>query len=185
MEQVESILNFFDIVYELKRSKRTGWVLKEVNQPESIADHMYMMAIFSMFITDEDIDRNKCLKLSIVHDMAESIAGDITPHCNVTKQEKYALEYNAMNEIKSTLNSAIGEELFDLWMEYETGESPEAKIVKQIDKLEMILQADQYEKKQNMCLSEFYDGVMDKFDHPLIANIANALYARSNARNKK
>jgi len=46
----------------------------------------------SWVIADAAVDTNKCIKMSLVHDLAESLVGDITPHCNVSNEEKARLE---------------------------------------------------------------------------------------------
>ncbi|KAJ3204368.1 hypothetical protein HDU67_009551, partial [Dinochytrium kinnereticum] len=57
-----------------------------------------------------------CIKMSIVHDLAESIVGDITPHCNVTKEDKRNMEEKAMKDIVKELGGA-GMEMLELWLE--------------------------------------------------------------------
>jgi 5'-deoxynucleotidase YfbR-like HD superfamily hydrolase len=37
---------------------RTGWVLRDIKEPESIADHMYRMAVMS-FLAPKNVDKNK------------------------------------------------------------------------------------------------------------------------------
>ncbi|UYV80304.1 hypothetical protein LAZ67_18002363 [Cordylochernes scorpioides] len=68
--------------------KRTGWVKREVPAPESVAEHMYRAGALSMLLDCPGLDRNKCVKMALVHDMAESIIGDITPHCGVSPEVK-------------------------------------------------------------------------------------------------
>lgn len=60
--------------------------------PESVADHMYRMSMLSFMVTDASINKDKLIKICLVHDLAESIVGDITPHCGVSKEEKKRLE---------------------------------------------------------------------------------------------
>jgi 5'-deoxynucleotidase YfbR-like HD superfamily hydrolase len=57
----------------------------------------------------------------------------------ISKEEKAKRERFAMNRIKDMLG-AQGEVLISLWEDYETGASPEALLMKDLDKLEMILQ---------------------------------------------
>ena len=83
-----SILGFLKLAMTLKVSERRGWVYKGVEKCESIADHSYRMATMSFFLDSKAYDVNKVIKLSLVHDMAECIVGDITPHCGVTKEDK-------------------------------------------------------------------------------------------------
>ena len=64
--------------------------------------------------------------------------------------------------------NTVALEIVSLWNEYDAGESPEAMVVKDIDKLEMILQADEYERTQNIALQEFFDCVRGKLRHPTV-----------------
>lgn len=59
---------------------------------ESIADHMYRMSIMAQIIEDSKIDKSKCIKMALVHDMAEAITGDITPDDGISAEEKNRLE---------------------------------------------------------------------------------------------
>lgn len=53
---------------------------------ESIADHMYRMSIITMLCPPEEgIDKDRCVKLALIHDMAEALVGDITPPDKVPK----------------------------------------------------------------------------------------------------
>ncbi|KAJ2645945.1 hypothetical protein IWW40_005774, partial [Coemansia sp. RSA 1250] len=101
-----SIIDFLSIVEQLKRTKRTGWVNSGVAAPESIADHMYRMSIMAMLIQDNALDRTKCIKMALVHDLAEALVGDITPFDGIDKQEKAARERQAMREIVQTLGNS-------------------------------------------------------------------------------
>ena len=78
--------------------------------------------------------------MALVHDLAEAVVGDITPNDGVSDEEKAAMEREAMGTMTAALG-ARGEALMALWEEYEAGESAEARLVKDMDKLEMIAQA--------------------------------------------
>jgi putative hydrolase of HD superfamily len=86
-------LEFLRVVGKLKTLKRTGWVNNGVTLPESVADHMYRMAMCSFLITDPALDRARLMKLAVVHDLAEALVGDIVPHdVRYTKEQKRVLE---------------------------------------------------------------------------------------------
>jgi len=147
---------------------------------------MYRMAVMSAFIIrDPSIDANKCIRLSIVHDMGESIIGDITPHDDVPKTTKAAMEFAAIEKITSLLPGASGEELLNLFVEYEEGKTPEAKIVKYLDRYDMIQQAYEYERneKKPKFLQEFFDATANFFDdsHPIIKDLVDKLLAAREA----
>lgn len=68
------------------------------------------------------------------------------------------------------MDKDIADEIFNLWLEYEAGTSLEAKIAKQFDKLDMIVQADTYESEKNMELDSFFESTKDSFSHPEVSN---------------
>lgn len=59
---------------------------------ESIADHMYRMSIMVQLIQDSSINKDKCIRMALVHDMAEAITGDITPDDGISAETKNLLE---------------------------------------------------------------------------------------------
>jgi putative hydrolase of HD superfamily len=81
----------------------------------------------------------------LLHDLAESKIGDYTPK-QLNKEKKNKLENSAFNEIVKNLPDLIKSQYLQIWKEYQENNSLESKIVHQIDKLEMALQAKIYEK---------------------------------------
>ncbi|CAN0018968.1 unnamed protein product [Pylaiella littoralis] len=162
-------LSFLRVVGKLKELKRTGWVHRGVDKPESVSDHMYRMALCSFLITDPTLDRSRIMKLAVVHDLAEALAGDIAPFQKVSKEEKRRLEEEGLEKITATIGSdPIALEIKQLWYEYEDCTSEEARLVKDLDKLEMIVQADDYEKGQGLDLSEFFESTEGCFTTPQV-----------------
>uniref|UniRef100_A0ABK0LVN3 5'-deoxynucleotidase HDDC2 n=1 Tax=Rattus norvegicus TaxID=10116 RepID=A0ABK0LVN3_RAT len=153
------LLRFLRLVGQLKRVPRTGWVYRNVEKPESVSDHMYRMAVMAMVTRDDRLNKDRCIRLALVHDMAECIVGDIAPADNIPKEEKHRREEEAMKEITQLLPEDLRKELYELWEEYETQSSEEARFVKQLDQCEMILQASEYEDMENKPgrLQDFYD----------------------------
>ena len=68
------ILNFFKIAANLKKISRQGWVDKlSLKNPESVADHSYLMAVIGMVISDlGNYNSEKIIKMILLHDLAES-----------------------------------------------------------------------------------------------------------------
>ncbi|XP_061350181.1 uncharacterized protein LOC133295372 isoform X2 [Gastrolobium bilobum] len=160
-----SAIDFLSICHHLKTTKRAGWVRKDVEDPESIADHMYRMGLMALIAADiPGVDRNKCVKMAIVHDIAEAIVGDITPSDGISKEEKSRREQEALDHMCKVLGGGPrAKEIAELWTEYEANSSPEAKFVKDLDKVEMILQALEYEDEQGKDLVEFFQSTAGKF----------------------
>lgn len=132
---------------------------------ESIADHMYRMSIMTMLCPPalaSKLDIQRCTKMALVHDMAESLVGDITPMDNIPKPEKSRRERETMKYIAETLLGGVGGGLAgkgirDAWEEYEASETLEAKFVHDVDKMELVLQMAEYERaaKGELDLQEF------------------------------
>ncbi|RUS34079.1 HD domain-containing protein 2, partial [Jimgerdemannia flammicorona] len=147
MSKPSNVIKFLHIIENLKRTKRTGWVDNGIKGPESIADHMHRMAVMAMLFDNKSLDTSKCVKMAIVHDLAESVVGDITPHMNVSKTEKHKLELDAIESFRTLLgDTPQSREIRNLWQEYEDASTPEALLVKDLDKFEMLVQAVEYEK---------------------------------------
>jgi len=163
---MDSLTFISDICGQLKKLKRTGWVRHNIPLPESDSDHMHRCAMCALLLTQppdprddysspsnqkfhpSKINTTKLLRMAVTHDLCESIAGDITPHCDSGLiASKYDKEEEAMKKIREIVGDPLGLELFELWKEYEEQETVEALYCKDIDKFEMIVQGYEYEKE--------------------------------------
>lgn len=147
-EDWEKVVLFMHRLQRLKINKRTGWLHHRVKDPESISDHMYRMAVLAMLCPSTDVDIGKCVQLALIHDLAEAEVGDLTPLDNVPKAEKVEREKQAIEYFVHDLlgDSPAGKRILDLWMEYEERETKESKLVKDLDRFELCLQAIEYER---------------------------------------
>ena len=172
------ILDFFKTAANLKEIQRQGWIDKlNMKNPESVADHTFSMAIMGMVLSDSNnYDTEKILKMILLHDLAESVTGDITPE-QKPKQEKINLENNVFEEIIKNLPSNLNKQYCSLWSEYLKNESKEAVFVHQIDKLEMALQAEMYLQKNVLKehLKPFFDSAKKEITDPNLLTILNQL----------
>ncbi|CCG81224.1 HD domain-containing protein C4G3.17 [Taphrina deformans PYCC 5710] len=180
------VLPFLNLIENLKTTPRTGWINEHIRNPESIADHMYRMAIITMLCTDPALDKARMMKIAVVHDMAEAIVGDITPLSETTKAEKQALELGAMVRICQDLLPAsqrqTADELMALFLEYEHKTSPEARFVKDVDKYELVLQTFEYERagRVKRRLDDFV-GSSRQIVHPLVRSWCDEVLAAREA----
>ena len=168
------MLNFFTMAANLKNVSRQGWIDKlSISDPESVADHSYSMAVICMVISDlERYDSEKIIKMTLLHDLAESKTGDIVPG-QIPKDRKIALEHEAFVEISKNLPGDIKSQYLKIWNEYQENESPESQMVHQIDKLEMALQAKQYLKdgySKDKMLS-FFETARKEITHPKLKEL--------------
>ena len=112
---------------------------------ESIADHSFSVALLALTIIEKNklnLDTFKCIKMGIIHELGEVYAGDFTPYDNITKKEKHIKEKEAILRVLETLNE--NNDFLELWEEFEKAETDEAKFIKNVDKLEFLLQACAY-----------------------------------------
>ena len=164
-------LAFFEVVGKLKTLKRTGWVNHGIPQPESVADHMYRMSMLGFLITDAGVDKSALIKICLLHDLAEATVGDITPFCGVSKEEKRRLEEAALRKMLDDLgHEELAEELMGYWMQYEESSSLTATVARELDKFEMIVQANEYELAHpEKRLDSFFASTEGYFHHPEVA----------------
>ena len=98
-----------------------------------------------MLISDiEKLDTLKLLRMALIHDIPEAIIGDLMPNQKTSETRKS--EKVAMNKMLSLLPKDQRENYLAVWNEYQEGKTKEAKAVRQIEKIEMALQAKEYEK---------------------------------------
>lgn len=147
--EIKNLITLLNRAGVLKDVKRTGWVLEGVDNAESVADHTWRMGLLIMLLADKDLDRNKLLEMNAVHDLGEIGVGDIKWESGkkvIGDQEvKHKDEMAVMNRIFGDYPG--GKKYINLLKEFNEQKTPEAKFLKQIDKLEMALQALEYEQQ--------------------------------------
>lgn len=181
-QKIEQIL----AAYGLKKLPRAGWIQSGIDPlaVESVASHSWGMAFLFTIIEPllaPNIDRYRGLRMAVMHDLAESRVGDMTPQDGVDFNQKHDLERQAYEELMR--DHPNGDDLLAIWEEFEAGQSPEAQIIKQLDKLDMLLQAYLYEKHENVVLDSFWENTESLFKESAIASIYD--YIRMNRHKSK
>jgi putative hydrolase of HD superfamily len=142
---LQNLIKFLEITGILKQTERTGWVEVGVYQPESVADHTFRTAFLCMLYADmEALDPLKLVRMALIHDLPEAVIGDLTPPQKTAETKEK--EETAINQILSLLPKKQRETYLAAWKEYWEGKTKEAKAVRQLEKIEMALQAKEYEK---------------------------------------
>ncbi|KAL5361477.1 HD domain-containing protein [Aspergillus floccosus] len=163
-ENSASPVPFFHLLERLKTTKREGWRRFGITSGESISDHMYRMSVMTMLAPPTlaaRLNLSHCMKMALIHDMAESLVGDITPVDPVSKVEKARREADVMDYIAKNLLGGVpggmltGQEILNVFQEYEENKTLEAQFVHDIDKMELLLQMVEYERANSVDLSEF------------------------------
>lgn len=147
----EQFVEFQEIIGRLKHLRRTGWVMRNVPCAETVASHSWRMALMAVQKESElsvlNIDTKKVIEMCLMHDVSEAIVGDIVPERHqisekkISKEEKHKLEVSAISSLSKKYNFP---KLRNLFEEYEEQKTPESIVVKNLDKLDLLLQAYEY-----------------------------------------
>lgn len=160
----KTILDFMHRVGVLKSLPRTGWRMRGIRDGESVADHGYRLTHLAMLLADLLIERNqtinveKVLRMAQLHEIGEAVIGDVprTRESPFPEEAKRVMEEAAVSSLTQPLGQT-GELYQRLWKEFEDAVSLEARLVKGADKLEMMIQALEYEQEGYRSLGEFWE----------------------------
>jgi len=158
MTREQITTSIFLLTNKLKdKVKRSGWFQKGIkrHRVESVADHIYgcQMLAYAMYSEfNYDVDISKVILMLALHEIGETIIGDITPD-DMPSSQKRELERKATLKLLSMIPN--GDFIKDIFLEFEEGKTPEAQFAYQIDKAECDLQAKLY--AQEGCFSPKYD----------------------------
>ena len=139
------LTRFFVRSGRLKTERRRGWVKKlKLQGAESVADHSYRTALMTMVISDSrGLDTAKAVRLALLHDLPEAVVGDAMPE-ERSGARKQTIETKAIEDLLGDLPSGVRSLYSEAWSEFVDGRTPEAQLVRQLDKLEMATQAWEY-----------------------------------------
>ncbi|HOE90945.1 MAG TPA: HD domain-containing protein [Candidatus Cloacimonadota bacterium] len=150
---------FYQNIFQLKNLYRQGWLFAglEKDKCESVADHTFSLAMLCLKYQSafpEPLETEKMLIMALIHDLPESLVGDIIPAEMVSQGDKLELEIKSLIYLLKDYQNS--ESLYKIWLEFEAGSSPTGRYVKQMDKIEMLMQALIYQKEQNVQLDNFF-----------------------------
>lgn len=143
--QIASILTVLTIAERLKFELRHSYTSS--GRQESVAEHSWRMSLMAVLIEPllkQKVDTARLLKMVIIHDLVEAEAKDISaldvlrnPEIKIQKAEN---EKKAIEHLRSILYETNGQEIYDLFYEFENKETYESKVANALDKLEVQLQ---------------------------------------------
>ena len=156
MNKEQSVVEFYVLCNKLKNIVRTGWKDWGVkrHRVESIAEHIYgvqMLAISMWSQYGYDIDIKKVLFMLAIHELEETIIGDLTQF-QIDKKKKEEMGHKAIKRILSQLIQ--GPSIEELILEFDERETPEAKFAYQCDKLECDIQCKLYDEENCVSLED-------------------------------
>ena len=138
-QTADQLVRFLGLAERLKRELRHSWLSD--GRQESVAEHTWFIALMALLSHGHlrtQVSLERVLAMAVVHDLAEAKVGDI-PYFETgdRKRDKAKREQEAMEEIAAMLPSQDGQNIRALWLEFEEGETPEAKFVRALDHLEV------------------------------------------------
>ncbi|MBL7174775.1 MAG: HD domain-containing protein [Desulfobacteraceae bacterium] len=136
-EKAEKLLDFLSTIEPLKYITRHSWCSN--GRQESVAEHEWRMAIMAVLLEDEfpDIDMKKVLEMCLLHDLGET-DGDIPAFEKTEDDDSH--EFTQLKKLTQILPPNLGSKIISLQKEFNTRETPEAKLANALDKLEALIQ---------------------------------------------
>ncbi len=178
-KELDSILRFMLRANELKEVERSGWLISKIKNPEHDGDHSYSTAVLSYLIAKKmGLDAEKCAVMGLFHDINEAITGDIATRYDKSLQAvppttKKKIERKNELRLASILRGNQKAALSAILDEYYMQLTDEAKLVKQVDKLDYIVQLTLYSTKikSNESVEEFFKTAGSRIDIPEVLYI--------------
>jgi putative hydrolase of HD superfamily len=161
----------------LKDVARAGWVRRGVPQVESVAAHSWGVAWLVLVLLPPGLDRARALTYAILHDLPEVRVGDLTPFDGVPRHEKHRREAAALESLAAPLPASIA----DAWRAYEAQGDEEARFVRQLDRLDLAIQAVAYAPRTPGALGDFLDSARSAIHDPRLVRLVEALASRLRA----
>ena len=175
----ESLLRLESIaprVYQsLQALKRTGWINKGVENPESVKEHTEALIALAQELTPlltlEETDG--LLEMLEVHDWPEALHGDEVI-LELKPDERKSLKEAKFNNEKKALATICAElpnreEVMSLWLRFENSHDPAAVFGRQLDKYQAVEKALEYEQTQEIPLfDEFLTYSINFINHPVL-----------------
>jgi putative hydrolase of HD superfamily len=125
------------------------------------------------------LNTEKMMRMALLHELQEIIVGDLTPEekNKISEEELKQREIAAIRQILSHLPHKLQKKYTDLWKEMESGKSKESKLIKELDKLELVFQASEYEREgySKEKLNEFYEFSKERLKDPELIKIFELL----------
>lgn len=207
-----NILDFLIEVGELKGKKRRGWIVHQIKNSETTAEHIFHLAILVWVLGKrKKLNMERAIKMALVHDLCEVYAPDLTPYdpllpknikesMKVLKSwpkftlaqkkekeiKKYKQELKGLEKLISKLPPDLKEEMKSLWLDYEKGFTPEGRFVKQADKMINFFQGIEYWKKYGKIqYKPWVRWIKEIIDDPVLLELLQEIEKKEIKKKKK
>lgn len=153
----DRVITLFEQIHPLDRVPRAGYLLRGVPEPESVAAHSHFLSLLVLLYCEahpEKYDKGRALAMAITHDLAEARLMDIPmPYADAyLDRAKHEAEQRITNDLLDPLPGALA----TLHAEFNVAESPEARLLRGLDKAQMMIKIINYEREHRGGLEEFW-----------------------------
>ena len=140
-EKINRLNQQFAFIREIDKEKFIGrqTYLTDAKRKENDAEHAWHMAIMTLLLSEyanQKIDVLKTISMLLIHDLVEIDAGDTYAYDEEGKKTQAEREQKAADRIYGMLPEDQGKKLYDLWLEFEAQETPEAKFARTMDNIQ-------------------------------------------------
>lgn len=152
---------------------RHSWLSS--GRQEDTAEHTWRMALMAILLhkrLQSPANIERVLKMVLVHDLTEVNAGDY-PAWNNRPSDIHLIEQTELKKLLSGLPSDLASEILELWEEFESQQTIEAKFATALDKLEVVIQHNEAdlstwnEKELDQKFNEIYGTQQCEYDPTL------------------
>ncbi len=205
--EIRNILDFILETGKLKKMPRRIWVSLGVQNPEMVASHIFSLTLLVWILgrKKKELSMEKLLKMALCHELSAVYTGDlITPYSRVLpktkkeikkvfekwprlfqkeKQKKFKQDYkkerNAFQKLTQKLPTSLKKEMIQLFDEYKTLSSPEARFLNQLNVLVVLLEGIQYKKEDpSISIDWLWEWTYEKCDNSLCLDFIEELKKR-------
>ena len=135
----------FEFILEVEKLKAVSRRTKPIGleRYENSAEHSWQIALLALTLSnyaDRSVNVEKVIKMLLVHDIGEIDADDVFFFDETGRLDAKERELAAIKRIFGILPDEKAAELFELWNEFENGDSHEAKFARAVDRMMPVLQ---------------------------------------------
>ena len=106
MPDNKEFIEFQEQIGKIKHLRRTGWIVRKVPNPETVAAHSWRMALMTIYKENElkkiGADADHIMEMCLLHDVGEAVVGDIIPEIHQTGSKKISAERKKQIEGEAT-----------------------------------------------------------------------------------
>jgi putative hydrolase of HD superfamily len=157
-ERADQLLRFLNRAGRLESLPRTGWLVAGIQAPESVAAHSWEVTLTALWLADRvdrEVDAERVMRVALLHDIGEALLTDLPrPVKELVGGEAVA---EAESKAARTILESLGEEWVDVAEAYRRQETPEARLVKAADRIQMLAKSLTYESQRRGDVDQFWE----------------------------